>query len=115
MKAILGMSIACGLIALSAQAAQPAAFGACAACHSVDGAPGLGPTLKDVYGRKSGSLKGFTFSPAMKRAGLTWDEQALDKFISDPQKAVPGNVMPFAGVADAKQRAEIISFLKTAK
>lgn len=34
---------------------------------------------------------------------------------TDPQKAVPGNVMPFPGVADAKQRAEIIDYLKTVK
>jgi cytochrome c len=51
----------------------------------------------------------------MKKAGVTWDDKSLDGFLTDPQKAVPGNVMPFPGVSDAKQRAEIIDFLKTAK
>ena len=118
MKAALRIStlaLACSALAAPALAAQPAAFAACGACHTLDGAAGLGPTLKGVYGRKSGSLKGFAFSPAMKKAGVTWDDSALDKFLTDPQKAVPGNVMPFPGVADAKQRAEIIDFLKTAK
>jgi cytochrome c len=28
---------------------------------------------------------------------------------------VPGNVMPFSGVADAKQRADLIAYLSTLK
>ena len=55
----------------------------------------------------------FAASAAMKKAGVTWDDKSLDAFISDPQKAIPNNVMPFPGVADAKQRAEIVDYLKT--
>lgn len=84
-------------------------FAPCAACH-VNG--GIGPSLKGVYGRKAGSLAGFTYSRAMRNAGLTWDDKALDAFIADPQKAIPGTVMPFSGVPDAKQRAEIIGYLR---
>ncbi len=51
----------------------------------------------------------------MKKAYILWDEKSLDRFIADPQKAVPGTVMPFAGPDDAKQRAEIIDFLKAPK
>ena len=51
----------------------------------------------------------------MKKSGITWDDKSFDTFLADPQKAVPGNVMPFPGVSDAKQRAEIIDVLKTAK
>ena len=93
----------------------PAAFAACSACHSSNGATGVGPTLKGVYGRKSGSVGGFAYSRAMRGAGLTWDEKSLDAFLTDPQKAVPGNHMPFPGVPDAKQRAEVIDYLKTVK
>jgi len=95
--------------------APPAAFAACSACHSADGANGVGPTLKGVYGRKSGTASGFTYSRAMRSAGLTWDEKSLDSFLADPQKAVPGNHMPFPGVPDAKQRADVIDYLKTVK
>jgi len=52
---------------------------------------------------------------ALKKATLAWDDKSLDAFIADPQKAIPGNVMPFPGVPDAKQRAEIIDYLKTVK
>jgi len=57
----------------------------------------------------------FAASAAMEKAGVTWDDKSLDAYIADPQKAIPGNVMPFPGVADAKQRAEIIDYLKTVK
>jgi len=104
-------------LALSRAIAQqpPAAFAACSACHSSDGASGVGPTLKGIYGRKSGSVGGFAYSRAMRSAALTWDEKSLDSFLADPQKTVPGNHMPFPGVPDAKERAEVIDYLKTVR
>lgn len=109
------LAIACSLLVSVVNAAPPASFAVCAACHTSDGTNGLGPTAKGLYGRKAGSAKGFTYSAAMKKAGVTWDDKSLDAFITDPQKAVPGNVMPFPGVADPKQRAEIVDYLKTLK
>ena len=110
-----GLAIACSLVVSTANAAPPASFTACASCHASDGTNGLGPTAKGLYGRKAGTAKGFAYSAAMKKAGVTWDDKSLDVFITDPQKAIPGNVMPFPGVADEKKRAEIIDYLKTVK
>ena len=42
------LAIVGALAAGAAHAAPPAAFGACAACHTLDGGTGLGPTLKGV-------------------------------------------------------------------
>jgi cytochrome c len=109
------LATACSLFAGLADAAPPAAFAVCAACHNSEGAHGLGPTAKGLYGRKAGSARGFTYSAAMKKSGVTWDDTSLDAYIADPQKAIPGNVMPFPGLADAKQRAEIIDYLKSLK
>ncbi len=39
----------------------------------------------------------------------------LPAYLADPQKALPGNVMPFSGVADEKQRADIVAYLATLK
>lgn len=103
------------LAAPPAMAQQPASYAACAACHSADGTPGVGPSLKGAFGRKAGAGSGFAYSPAMKKAGMTWDSKSLDAFLTDPQKAVPGNRMPFPGVSDGKQRAEIIQYMKTIK
>ena len=103
------------LFATTAHAAPPAAYEACAACHSADGTNGLGPSLKGVYGRKAGTAAGFRYSPAMKKTPTIWDDKSLDNFLADTQKAIPGNVMPYPGVPDAAQRAEIIDYLKTVK
>jgi len=109
------LAVACGVFVSPARADAPASFAACAACHSADGTNGLGPSLKGVYGRKVGTAAGFRYSSAMKKAGTVWDDRSLDSFLADTQKAIPGNVMPFPGVADEKQRAEIIDYLKTVK
>ena len=87
----------------------------CSVCHSVDGSGGVGPTLKGIMGSKSGEIPGFRFSRAMKGANITWDAKTLDAYLTDPQKAVPGNQMPFSGMADAKQRADVIAYLATLK
>ncbi len=85
----------------------------CAICHVSEGG-GQGPSLVGVYGRKSGTANGFSYSDAMKGAGITWTEANLDPYLANPQKAVPGSAMPFA-VADAKTRADVIAYLKTLK
>ena len=105
------LTAACGLIGLHLSAyAQDAASGKQAFAQY-----GLGPSLQGIVGRKSGVFPGFRYSPALKNAGIAWDDKNLDAFLSDSQKLVPGNVMPFSGVADAKQRADLIAYLKTVK
>ena len=90
-------------------------FDECATCHSLkEGVNGVGPSLHAVLGRKAGSLDDFRYSPAMKRSGLTWTPQALATFVADPQKAVPNNRMPFAGMPDAADRDDLIAYLEKA-
>jgi cytochrome c len=93
--------------------AGKAAFAQCSSCHSIDGTNGTGPTLNGVFGRKAGSVADFRYSRAMKNASFEWTAQLLDAYLADPQKAVPGNVMPFSGVADAQQRADLVAYLNT--
>ena len=90
-------------------------YAQCAVCHSVDGSNGVGPSLQGVVGRKAGSFAGFRYSRAMKSADITWDDKTLDAYLTDPQKVIPGNVMPFSGIADAAQRTAIVAYLKTLK
>ncbi len=90
-------------------------FDECATCHSLKGGVnGVGPSLHAVFGRKAASLDDFRYSPAMKRSGLTWTPQVLATFIADPQKAVPNNRMPFAGMPEAADRDDLIAFLEKA-
>jgi cytochrome c len=90
-------------------------FEECAACHSVAaGQNGVGPSLHDVFGRKAASIDDFRYSPAMRKSAITWTPQTLDTFIGDPQKAVPANRMPYAGLTDAAERADLIAYLQKA-
>jgi cytochrome c len=93
-----------------------AAFEQCAACHSFDPTRSeTGPHLKGLIGRKSASVEDFIYSPAMRRANVTWTPEQLDAYLKDPQ-APPfrGNRMPFAGIPDAQARADLIAYLKEA-
>ena len=108
--------LAAGLAALAANAAWAqdvaagkTAFAQCVACHSIDGTNGAGPSLKGIVGTKAGDFPGFRFSRAMKNSTIVWDAKTLDAYIANPQTAIPGNVMPFSGIADAKQRADLVA------
>ena len=48
----------------------------------------------------------------MKRSGIVWTPQTIDKFITDPQATVPANRMPYAGMTNAGDRADLIAFLQ---
>jgi cytochrome c len=90
-------------------------FEECATCHTTEpGVNSVGPSLSGVLGRKAGEIADFRYSPALKRSGITWTQQTLDNFIADPQKAVPGNRMPFAGMPDATDRADLVAYLQKA-
>jgi cytochrome c len=89
-------------------------FQTCAACHS-DKPDAIGPSLRGVFGRKSGSLDDFRYSNAMMRANLTWDDANLRAYIKDPQAEVRGNRMPFGGLIDPKDIDDLIAYLETYK
>lgn len=98
----------------SPEAAGKLLFMRCAACHNVKpGEPNkVGPNLSGVVGRKSGTAKGFSYSAAMKKANLTWNEATLDKWLTRPASVVPGTSMVFAGLPKPEDRKAVIAFLK---
>jgi cytochrome c len=74
-----------------------------------------GPSLAGVWNRKAGSLASFTrYSPQLQSANIIWNDKTLDDWITDPQHLVPGNQMTFDGIKDARQRADLLAFLKQA-
>ncbi len=92
----------------------------CTVCHSGGLGPGntlvikQGPTLLGVMGRKAGTSPHFNYTQALKDSGLVWDAAALDHFLTDPAKAVPGTTMPIP-LPDAGMRADLIAYLATLK
>ena len=71
-----------------------------------------GPHLFNIVGRQAGVLEGFRYSNALSESGIFWDQRTLDDFIANPTQRLPGTMMA-VGVPDAKDRADLIEYLKT--
>ena len=88
------------------------AFAPCKACHNFV-KNGVGPDLKGVVGRKSGSYEGYSYSAPMKALNVTWDEANLHEWLKNPKAKVPGTKMIFQGYPDDKKIDDVIAYLKT--
>jgi cytochrome c len=87
----------------------------CAACHSFDNsAEELGPGLQGIFGRQAGSLENYYYSPVLRNSRVIWSAETLNAFIADPQAAIPKNRMPYSGLPDAQERADLIEYLMNA-
>lgn len=95
---------------------RPPAFAQCASCHSAEpGKTVYGPSLHGVGGRRAGSLPGYDYSPALKNARITWNAATLDRWLTAPQKTVPGTRMPFGGIQDRAARKALVDYLLALK
>lgn len=86
----------------------------CALCHSAepnDGGGAQGPSLQDVFGREAASAGNFPFTQALRNADLTWDHDALDRFLASPTTVVPGTAMVVA-VPDDTNRENVIAYFE---
>jgi cytochrome c len=111
--------LAAGLFAIVPARAQDAALGEkvflqCKACHQIgqNAKNGVGPMLNGLFGRKAGTIEGFSYSPANKNSGITWDEATFRDYIKDPKAKIPGTKMVFPGLKDPKQVDDIVAYLK---
>ena len=116
---VMSMSLAGSPTAAQTPAGGDPARGAtlfqqCAACHSVE--PGLhltGPSLAAIWNRRAATVPGFgRYSDALKHAAITWDAAALDRWLQRPQAVIPETTMTFQGMQSARQRADVIAYLK---
>jgi cytochrome c len=84
----------------------------CTACHSIE-YNGVGSAHQGVYGRKAGSAPDYAYSEALKRSDVVWNDGTLNKWLTNPEKFIPGQKMGFS-VPNAKERADLIAYLKQA-
>ena len=87
-----------------------ALYEACQDCHSLD-KNDVGPRHRGVFGRKAASLPDYDYSDALKSANIVWNEETLDKWLTDPQAVAPGAKM-FFHLDNPQDRADVIAYLK---
>ncbi len=115
--AVLGLGLGSARVeAASPEDGQKIFKRTCATCHTVEpGKNRVGPSLHGVVGRMSGSVEGFKYSKAMADAHLTWDQENLDKYLTNPKATVPGNKMIFTGLKKEDDREDVIAYLESLK
>ena len=119
---ILSGAVALFPLALAAQAqgvgdAQRGAqvFAQCKVCHSLEAGKNMvGPSLHGLIGRRAGTVPGYAYSPAMKNANVTWNDDTLSRYLSDPKAFIPGDKMPFAGIKDPSKLGDLLAYLNQA-
>lgn len=89
-------------------------FAKCALCHTAEpGKNKTAPSLFNLIGRPAGSAPGYSYSPAMRDLNKTWDTVSLGEYLANPKAVVPGTKMIFPGIADKKERDDVIAFITT--
>jgi cytochrome c len=85
----------------------------CKACHSLDkeGPNMIGPALYGFFGREVGTRSGFEYSAVMRNANFVWTPEALNAWLAQPGRFLPGNRMTFAGVFEQGDRNDLIAYL----
>jgi len=81
----------------------------CTACHSLDHSR-IGPAHRGVFGRHVARVAGFDYSPGLKHSNVVWNARSLDRWLTDPEKFIPGQKMGYS-VPEAQDRVDIIAFL----
>ena len=118
MRSLLFAAVSVVLGSAPAMAQDAAAgervFAQCRACHQIGETAknAVGPVLNGLFGRKSGTIEGYSYSPANKNSGITWDEATFADYIKDPRAKIPGTKMVYAGLKDEKRIQDLIAFLK---
>jgi len=91
-------------------------FNRCRACHNLTATARtrIGPNLDSLFGRKAGAAEGFKYSKALQEADFDWSEGALDSWLAQPRKFLPGNKMAFAGLRKEQDRKDLMAYLRVA-
>ncbi|MDE2578293.1 MAG: c-type cytochrome [Hyphomicrobiales bacterium] len=88
----------------------------CQNCHATEiGVHKIGPTLWNIVGRQPASAPDYAYSAAMKANKEPWTPAALESYLANPREDLHGVKMYFKGLPDARDRADVITYLETLK
>lgn len=110
----LMMTAAAGGARAQDVAAGENSFKKCLACHAVgEGAKNkVGPVLNGLEGRTSGTIEGYSYTDANKKASIVWDEASFLDYIRDPRARIPGTKMIFPGIKNETEARSLWAYLK---
>jgi cytochrome c len=117
MKALVFSVAAVVLMPFAAKAQDAEAggrvFAQCRTCHQIgEGAKnGVGPQLNGLFGRKAGTVEGYTYSNAYKALDKVWSPENFSVYIKDPRGVTPGTKMVYPGLKDETQIKNLVAFL----
>lgn len=89
----------------------------CSICHTLTegSARRAGPSLHAVFGREAGSVPDYSYSETLRRSDIVWTETTIDAlFGQGPDHFIPGSKMPMQVIAEARDRADLIAYLRDA-
>ncbi|MEL7539092.1 MAG: c-type cytochrome [Pseudomonadota bacterium] len=88
-------------------------FRQCVVCHAIE--PGVtigqGPSLNGVWGRASAAVPGFAYSSALAAADIKWSVRAMDAWVAQPLRLVPGSQMSFGGLHAKRDRNDLLAYM----
>ena len=87
----------------------------CTTCHTFTegGAAKQGPNLYNIVGTDIAAREGFKYSDAMAEHPGDWDYANLNAFLFKPRTFLKGTKMTFVGLKKARDRADLIAYLRT--
>ena len=115
---LAAIAVSPALAGSSAERGRELFWRLCVTCHAIGCNRGWTPKLEGVIGRKAGTLPGISgYSDAIKNSGITWSEEVLDRFLTDPPAMIPGiremTDSDIGIVRDEQERKDLIAFIKS--
>lgn len=89
----------------------------CSICHSLspDNQRRAGPTLHGIFGRRAGTLPGYTYSETLQDSDIIWDAETINALFDEgPDHYIPGSKMPMQRITQARDRDDLVEFLRRA-
>ena len=80
----------------------------CTGCHTL-ATDREGPKLQGIYGRPTAAIAGFPYSSALLHVHGVWNDQSLDRWLTEPNSFAPNSNMDFR-VPKAQDRRDLIAY-----